>query len=103
MKLNTNLELPENASLEFTSKGLYLKVCLPIPKEVVKYIGNENNKFKCKNKKVNYYKIRELVDNPSKKRIEYIYKQLVTKLQINIRERKILVIEEQISNLNLKM
>lgn len=101
MKHTTNLDIPENASLEFAPEGLYLNVCLPIPKEVVKFIGNNTNKFKCKNKKVNYYKIRELIDNPSKKRIEYIYKKLLTKLQINIRERKVLVLEDQISSLKL--
>lgn len=99
MKHTTNLDIPENASLEFAPEGLYLKVCLPIPKELVKYVGNKNNIFKCKNKKINYYRNKKLIDNPTKKRIEFIYKELLKQLQINIRTKKVAELSNQINNL----
>ena len=101
-KIKTNLFLPENVKLDFQDNGeIHVYVTLPIPKNVVKHVGNLKNYFITKDRA--YYTLYSKAKSASKVNIENAWKTALNKAMVNIRNYKILELENETRTLNAQL
>lgn len=85
--MKSNLELPDNVSLNFDANGVFVRVVLNIPKELVKYVSPNNLS---KGGTFNTYQIQQhiLSSNISKNVIMEVYRVLLARAMANVRGYK---------------
>lgn len=85
--MKTNLELPDNVTLNFDANGAFVRVVLNIPKELVKYVSPNNLS---KGGTFNIYQIQQHIpsSNISKNAIMELYRILLARAMSNVRGYK---------------
>ena len=100
--MKSNLELPDNVTLNFDANGVSVVVSLNIPKELVPFMPKENMH---KGKEFNVYSLKMYIPsaNISKKNILEVHSILLLKLMSNIRKYKIEWLKHQVRNLKTQL
>jgi hypothetical protein len=97
--MKTNLDLPDNVTLKFDANGVFVRVVLNVPKELVPYISPNN---RSQGTTFNTYQIHQHIPSIhiSYKTIMEVYQVLLTRAMSNVRAYKAKYYEAESKRLN---